>query len=129
MRELVRVLVVQSNRLKPWDVYIYDTLTDMQQTVNGSIEYFEPWDDRVAIVCNDDGKINGMRPNRKVYSESGRLLDIIYGDFFIIGVDDEGGNVSLTDEQVNKYMTMFEDESSRVSYIDIIDITTGKVTL
>ena len=129
MRELVRVLVVQSNRLKPWDVYIYDTLTDMQQTVNGSIEYFEPWDDRVAIVCNDEGKINGMRPNRKVYSESGRLLDIIYGDFFIIGVDDEGGNVSLTDEQVNKYMTMFEDESSRVSYIDIIDITTGKVTL
>ena len=129
MSDLVRVLVVQTNRLKPWDVYIYDTLAGMQETVNGSIEYFEPWDDHIAIVCNEEGKINGMRPNRKVYSESGRLLDIIYGDFFIIGVDDEGGNVSLTDEQVNKYMTMFEDESSRVSYIDIIDITTGKVTL
>ena len=129
MSELVRVLVVQTNRLKPWDVYIYDTLAGMQQTVNGSIEYFEPWNDNVAIVCNEEGKINGMRPNRKVYSESGRLLDIIYGDFFIIGVDDEGGNVSLTDEQVNKYMTMFEDASSKVSYMDIIDITTGKVTL
>ena len=129
MSELVRVLVVQMNRLKPWDVYIYDTLAGMQQTVNDSIEYFEPWNDNVAIVCNEEGKINGMRPNRKIYSESGRLLDIIYGDFFIVGVDDEGGNVSLTDEQVNKYMTMFEDESSRVNYMDIIDITTGKLTL
>ena len=48
---------------------IRNTLEDLQRTVKGDIEQFCPFDEAVAIICNEEGKYNGMRPNRAVYSD------------------------------------------------------------
>ena len=39
---------------------------------------------KVAIICNEEGKVNGLTPNRAVYEENSReMLDIICGKFFV----------------------------------------------
>lgn len=55
-----------------------------------------------AGVANDEGKYNGMEPNRR-YGD-----DIICGPFFICG-DDGGEFISLTDEQVEQYALQFKE--------------------
>ena len=39
------------------------TLEALQAAVGGYIEAVYPFDDPVAIVCNDDGKFNGIAPS------------------------------------------------------------------
>lgn len=41
----------------------------MQSLVEGDIEEYMPFEDEVAIICNEEGKMNGMPLNRAVYSE------------------------------------------------------------
>lgn len=48
---------------------IGNTLGDYQRIVKGEIEHFLPNPkEPFALVCNDEGKLNGMAPNRAVYS-------------------------------------------------------------
>ena len=54
------------------------------------------------LVCNDEGKINGMEPNRRVGN------DIICGPFFICG-DGVEDFCSLTNEQIAKYSILFSE--------------------
>ena len=82
------------------------TLENMQATVGGLIQAIYPWEDKVALVCNDEGKILGMEPNRALQDENGKVYDIVHGTFFICGLteDDFGG---LTDELAEKYLDKF----------------------
>lgn len=54
---------------EPRMIEIDDTLEAMQKTVGGYIEQYMPFEDEVAIVCNDESKFNGMIPNRAIYME------------------------------------------------------------
>ena len=57
-------------------------------------------------VCNEEGKINGMRPNRSVKNDDGVMVDFIFGPAFIC--DCRGENLdSLSDEQIDHYGKMF----------------------
>ena len=57
-------------------------------------------------VCNEEGKINGMRPNRSVKNEDGVMIDFIFGPAFIC--DCRGENLdSLSDEQCDRYGKLF----------------------
>ena len=60
-----------------------DSLEAMQSMVGGLIEEYMPWDDEVALICNEEGKMNGLPLNRGIKDEDGHLQDIIAGDFFI----------------------------------------------
>ena len=60
-----------------------DELSEMQKLVGGLIEEYMPFEDDVAIICNDEGKMNGMPLNRAIYLEDGQMADIIAGPFFI----------------------------------------------
>ena len=56
----------------------------MQQLVGGYIEEYMPFEDEVAIICNEEGKVNRLPLNRAVYDEhSKEMIEIIAGDFFI----------------------------------------------
>lgn len=44
-------------------------LSDLQRAVGGLIEPYYPFEEQVCIVCNDEGKYNGMRPCRAIYGE------------------------------------------------------------
>ena len=78
------VLLVEPNQY-PKMIEIDDTLEAMQAIVGGDIEEYMPFEDEVAIICNEDGKVNGLHPNRAVYDENSReMQDIICGKFFIV---------------------------------------------
>lgn len=79
----------------------------MQHIVgDGFIEAFYPFKEEVCIVCNDEGKINGLPLNRAVYSESGELVDIIAGPCFLCDCSGESFG-SLNDEQLARYQKQF----------------------
>ena len=81
-------------------------LADLQRAVGGLIEPYYPFEEPVCIVCNDEGKFNGMRPNRAVRNEDGRIEDIIFGPFFICDCSTENFG-SLTEEQLKRYSEQF----------------------
>lgn len=68
----------------PQTVSIDNSLEAMQRLVGGYIEEYMPFDDEVALICNEEGKMNGSSLNRAVYDEhSKEMIEIIAGDFFI----------------------------------------------
>lgn len=82
------------------------SLASLQAAVGGYIEAAYPWDDPVAIVCNDDGKFNGLAPNRAIYDTDGEIVDIIAGTFLIVGLTDDNFG-DLPDELARKYANLF----------------------
>ena len=75
---------------------IPNTLEAKQKLVGGLIEVV-PYDEETLLVCNDEGKIIGMKPNLCFD------YDYIAGDCFLIGDDYENADFkSLTQEQINR---------------------------
>ena len=82
-------------------------LEELQKAVGGWIETYYPFEEEVCIVCNDEGKFNGMRPCRAVYGDYHKIQDIIFGPFFICDCSGENFG-SLNAEQLDRYGHMFE---------------------
>ena len=55
--EKISVILVEPGRY-PKLIEIEDTLEAMQSLVEGDIEEYMPFEDEVAIICNDEGKMN-----------------------------------------------------------------------
>jgi len=107
MSDKIKILVVEP--MKPCEVLeLPDTLDAMRQIVGGDIEAVTSIRYASAIVCNENGKLLGLPHNRPLLDESGLLpLDILHGTFFITGVSGERF-VSLTDEQIQRYKTLYD---------------------
>lgn len=102
---VIKVLKVEPDKA-PELIEMPNELEAMQKIVGGYIEVF-PLADDVAIVCNEEGKMNGLELNRPIY-RNGEMIEIIAGTFFIAGDDISIGEfVSLTDEQIAKYDKQF----------------------
>lgn len=100
------VLMVKTGK-KPECMTIDNDLSAMQKAVGGYIEMF-PLDDDTVLICNEEGKINGLPLNRAVYDEHHRMIDIIAGDFFICNAPpDREDFTSLTEKQLEKYTKTF----------------------
>lgn len=113
MKELkLSVLLVEPGKC-PKVIEIEDTLEAMQNIVGGDIEVYEPFDDEIAIVCNEEGKVKGLPLNRAIYSDRGELVDIIAGTFFVCyaPVDSEGF-LNLPKELAEKYEEYFKEPES-----------------
>lgn len=74
----IKVLLVEPNKY-PKMVEIDDTLEAMQELVEGDIEEYMPYEDDVAIVCNEEGKMNGLALNRAIYTEP-EIIDMTYNE-------------------------------------------------
>lgn len=86
---------------------IDSNLETLQSIVGGHIEQICLWDDyEVALICNEEGKVNNLPNNRAIYNEVGNILDIIAGTFLIMGLGEENFR-SLTDEEAEKYYNEF----------------------
>lgn len=81
------------------------SLEDLQKIVDGLIESYYPFEEQVCIVCNDEGKVGGMQPNRSVKNEDGVMVDFICGPAFICDCRGESFD-SLSDEQLSRYTKM-----------------------
>ena len=64
----IKVLLVEPEKY-PKEIVIDDSLEAMQEVVGGDIEEYMPFDDDVAIICNEEGKMIGLPLNRAIYSE------------------------------------------------------------
>lgn len=89
-------------------IEIGENLASMQETVGGMIEEYMPFEDEVAIVCNEEGKLRGMELNRAIFNEDGNLQDIICGSFFICYAPiDSERFMSFPEELKTKYEEKF----------------------
>ena len=120
MSNKLRGLFVAENKL-PEVVEVPDTLKSLQELVGGYIEYCYMLNhEDVVIICNEEGKINGMGPNRDIGH------DIIFGPFFIVGDNpDIGENISLTDEQISKWTKTFDKSSIEKTYEKLTKLRLG----
>lgn len=90
------VLVVEPG-YTPYEKSI-NGLDEMQATVGGLIQAIYPYEEQVAIVCNEEGLLHGLEFNRSVPGGYGGVV----GTFFICGLGEEDF-CSLTPEQMEKY--------------------------
>ena len=106
MREEITVLKVEPGK-PPEVVSMANTLRAMQEMVGGYIEIVPLGD--ACLVCNDEGKLNGMEGNRRLGGDIiGRIgCDIIAGPFFIAGDSGDGNLCSLTMEQQERFSQRF----------------------
>ena len=81
------------------------SLESMQKLVGGYIQSV-PLSYNTALVCDEDGRMKGRPVNRVAFTDDGKEIDLIRGDFFIVGTGSEDF-VSLTDEQAVEYIDMY----------------------
>ena len=106
MSERTLTVVVVEPMKKPELREIPNALRAMQEIVGGYIEAVFPFPEPVALICNEEGKLRKMQPNRVLKDPAGNIRDVIVGTFFIAGLGDEAF-VSLDDKQVERYTEMF----------------------
>ena len=78
-----------------------DKLEVLQQMVGGLIEYV-PVCNNIDMIINDEGKLEGLDINPLatiLFS-----YDYIVGDALIVGINDEGENISLTDKEIERIL-------------------------
>ncbi len=80
---------------------IQGDLKEMQAIVGGQIRALCPWEDPVALICNDEGKLLSLPLNRALED-----YDMIAGNFFICGIEGDAF-VSLSDPLMIKYQEKF----------------------
>ena len=76
----IRILYVQPGKY-PEEQFIANELRPFQRLVGGYMQAVYPCSkDKVALVCNDSGKVDGLPLNRCIED-----YDVIAGNFFICG--------------------------------------------
>ncbi len=101
----MKVLVVEP--LKPCYVREIEGLQAMREIVGGHIEAIYPYEEQVAVIVNEEGKLLGLPYNRPLLDEHGVPYDIVCGTFFVAGLSGETFT-SLTEDQLRCYKELFD---------------------
>ena len=106
-KEALQVLLVEPGK-RPRTVELPDTLEAMQQAVGGLIQAIYPFEEPVALVCNDEGKLMGLPLNRGLRTEDRTLYDIVCGTFFLCAAPPDSNSFeSLSEAQLVRYEKRF----------------------
>ena len=101
------ITVVKVEPMKP---PVIDTLVNdldhLQKAVSIGADYqglieFVGLEENVSILCNEEGKLIGLPPNRRFYD------DILCGVFYVVAEDKNGNLISLSPAQQDKYLKRF----------------------
>ena len=101
----MNVLMVEPGKA-PYETQIGDDLQSMQALVGGHLEAVYPFDQPVALVCNEDGKRAGLPFNRALRDSDGDIYDIVAGNFFIAGLG-ENDFTDLPHELAERFAEQF----------------------
>lgn len=93
-------------RVNPEDGTVYkgyigsieNTLEAKQEYVGGLIQVISLNSD-IDIICNDEGKLKGLKANRAFMAGS-RFLDVFTGDILAVRHDNEGNFTSIHEEDI-----------------------------
>lgn len=99
------VLVVEPMK-EPRVVTMPTGLEALQKAVGGYIEAVYPFEDPVALICNEEGKFAGLELNRGLYDDKGKLYDILAGTFLVTGLTEDNFG-SLSPELIEKYTDLY----------------------
>ena len=100
---------------QPYTKEIKGDWESMQAVVGGYIQAIYPFEDEVALVCNDEGKINGSMPNRYLLNRNNGFVDCICGDFFLCYAPCDSENFeSMPDNLIDKYIAKFSAKGARI---------------
>ena len=86
MKDVVWLVARPHKDLEP--IQLKPTLENMQEIVGGWIEFVYPFEfnngvTEVFCICNEEGKLLGLEPNRPILDENGEVVDILHGTFLI----------------------------------------------
>lgn len=101
----MNVLMVEPGKV-PYETEIGSDLASLQAAVGGDIQAVYPYEEPVALICNEEGKLTGLPLNRALRDEDGEIYDIVAGKFFLVGL----GEDSFTDiapEHAAKFAELF----------------------
>lgn len=114
--ETIRMLKIEPLKA-PVLIEVEHTLEKLQELVGGTLQAVYPWEDPVALLCDDDGKGKGYPPNRVLVGEDGEPYDLVVGTFYICGLtrDDFG---SIPDELAEKYTELFRHPEMLMKTLD-----------
>ena len=102
----MKVLRIQPKKY-PEIIEIDGSLESLQKEVAGPIQAVYPWDDPVALICNEEGKLTGLPLNRALRDEDGEIYDIVAGNFFLVGLGADGFT-DLAPEHAAKFAEQFK---------------------
>lgn len=103
----MQILIVEPEQT-PIIAEITGDLKEMQRIVGGYIQAVYPFEEPIALVCNEEGMLNGLQANSGLWDENGNLYDIICGTFFLCGAPSDCDHfTSLMPEQIKKFEKRF----------------------
>lgn len=103
--EKLDVLLVKPG-MYPQQVQINSGLAALQQAVEGDIEAAYYFEESVAVIVNEEGKLNGSELNRAICDQDSNIVDIIAGNFLVVGLGEENF-CSLSPELMQKFEEKF----------------------
>ena len=101
------ITVVKVEPMKnPVIATLTNDLDSLQKAVSIGADYqglieFVYLEDNVSILCNEEGKLIALEPNRRLGE------DILCGVFYLVAEDKNGNLKSLTPAQQDRYLRMF----------------------
>ena len=98
----MKILIVEPGKT-PRRADIPHALGAMQHVVGGCIQAVYPWEDTVALVCNEEGLLEGLELNRYIMPGV-----TIAGTFFLCGLTEEDFG-DLSDELAEKYEELLKE--------------------
>lgn len=103
--KIITVLKVEPGK-HPEVTTLKNDLKHLQQAVSIGADYIGLVEiiaitDTACLLCNEEGKLIGLTPNRCVG------VDILCGVFYITGQDAEGNLASLSDTEIEPYKQRF----------------------
>ena len=101
----MNVLMVEPGKA-PYETQIGDDLQSMQALVGGYIQAVYPFEQPVALVCRESGKLDGLTLNRALRDADGDIYDIVAGNFFIVGLG-ESDFTDLPHELAERFAEQF----------------------
>lgn len=104
--EKMTVLVVEPG-MSPYVKEIDSGLKSLQSEVGGWIEAVYPFEEEVALICNEEGKLSELPLNRALRGDYGGVYDIIAGTFLVVGLGEEDF-CFLSDEYIKKFSDRFK---------------------
>lgn len=105
MESKIKILVIRPNE-EPVVEWLDNEEEDAANKIVGGWMEVTRYAQPDLLVCNEEGKLKELEPNRVIYRD-GELIDVVVGAFFICGIDDERNFASLTEEKIQYYKEVF----------------------
>lgn len=101
----IKALMVEPGKA-PVVTTLKNDLRSLQEAVSIGADYVGlieiiSIDENICILCNEEGKLIGLEPNRRFYN------DVLVGVFYVVSEDGNGNLTSLSQNMIEYYSEYF----------------------